>query len=67
VHLFFDDGHQHVNGDCCPDLSLDGILGGSIKCFDSKVLLDPFEEEFDLPATPKQFGDGQCRQGEIVG
>ncbi len=22
-------------------------------CFDSKVLLDPFEEEFDLPATPK--------------
>jgi len=35
--------------------------------FGSKVLLDPFEEEFDLPATPKQFGDGQCRQREVVG
>jgi len=31
------------------------------------VLLDPFEEEFDLPATPKQFGDGQCREREVVG
>jgi len=57
VQLFFDNGHQHVNGDCYPNLGLGCIRGGSIKCFDPKVLLDPFEEEFDLPATPKQFGD----------
>jgi hypothetical protein len=67
MQLFLDNGHQHVNGDCYPDLGLDCILGGSIKCFDSKMLFDPFEEEFDLPATSKQFGDGQYRQREVVG
>jgi hypothetical protein len=56
VHLFFDNGHQHVNSDCNPDLGLDGILGGPIKRFDTKVLLDPFEEDLDLPATLKQLG-----------
>jgi hypothetical protein len=56
VHLFFDNGHQHVNSDCNPDLGLDSILGGPIKRFDTKVLFDPFEEDLDLPATLKQLG-----------
>ena len=56
MHLFFDNGHQHVNSDCNPDLGLDGILGGPIKRFDTEVLLDPFEEDLDLPATLKQLG-----------
>ena len=56
MHLFFDNGHQHVDSDCNPDLGLDGILGGPIKRFDTKVLLDPFEEDLDLPATLKQLG-----------
>ena len=56
MHLFFYNGYQHVNSDCNPDLGLDGILGGPIKRFDTKVLLDPFEEDFDLPATLKQLG-----------
>ena len=60
MHLFFDNGYQHVNCNCNPNLGLDGILGGPIKRFDTKVLLDPFEEQFDLPATSKQFGDSQC-------
>ena len=31
------------------------------------MLFDPFEEQFDLPATAIKLGDGQCRQVEIVG
>ena len=31
------------------------------------MLLDPFEEQFDLPAATVQLGYGQCRQGEVVG
>jgi len=48
-------------------LGLDGILGGPVKRFDTKVLLDPFEKDLDLPATLKQLGNGQCWQGNVVG
>ena len=57
MYLFFDNGYQHVNRNCNPDLGLDGILGGPVKRFDTKVLLDPFEEDLDLPATLKQLSD----------
>ena len=60
MHLLFDNGYHHVNGDGDPNLGFDSILGGSVKRFDSKVLFDPFEEQLDLPATSKQFGDSQC-------
>ena len=32
------------------DLGFDGVLGSSEEAFDAQVLLDPFEEQFDLPA-----------------
>jgi hypothetical protein len=51
--LFFDNGHHHIKSDCNPDLGFDGILGGSIECFDTKVRFDPFEEYLNLPATLK--------------
>ena len=56
MYLFFGKGYQHVNRNCNPDLGLDGILGGPVKRFDTKVLLDPFEENLDLPTTLKQLG-----------
>ena len=31
------------------------------------MLLDPLEEEFDLPPTAIELGDGERRQGEVVG
>ena len=31
------------------------------------MLLDPFEEEFDLPASAIELGDGQCWDGKVVG
>ena len=64
---FFDDGNQYIDRDGDPDLSLHGIVAGAIKGLDAKVLLDPLEEQFDLPATSIQLSDGQRRQGKIVG
>src|SRR5258706_13936050 len=48
---FFDDGHQDVDRDGDPDLSLDRILGRTEEGLDSEVLLDPLEEKFHLPAA----------------
>jgi hypothetical protein len=31
------------------------------------MLLDPLEEQLDLPATAIEVGDGQRRQEEVVG
>ena len=31
------------------------------------MLFDPFEEQFDLPATTVKLGDRQRRQIEVVG
>ncbi len=43
------------------------ILGGAIEGLDSQVLLDPFEEQFDLPSAFAEIGDDLCREGEVVG
>ena len=44
-----------------------GVWAGAIKGFDAEMLLDPFEEQFDLPAAAIQLGDGPSRDGEVVG
>ena len=31
------------------------------------MLLDPLEEQFDLPAAAVELGDGERGQGEVVG
>ena len=67
VEAFFDDGHQHIDGDGDPDLSFDGVFRGAEEGLDSQVLFDPFEEQLDLPAAFVEFGNGECRQGEVVG
>ena len=63
----FDDGHEDVDAHSDPDLGLDSVLGGAVEGLDAKVLLDPFEEQFDLPAGLVQFCDGERRQEEVVG
>ena len=60
-------GYHEVNAGRDPDLGSHSVLAGSVKGFDAKVLLDPFEEEFDLPATLVYSGDGQGWQVEVVG
>ena len=47
--LFVDDGDHHIGGNRDPDLRFDGVRTGAVEVFDSQVLFDPFEEEFDAP------------------
>jgi hypothetical protein len=65
--LFADDGDQHVNADGNPDLRLDRVVTGAEKVFDPQILLDPFEEQFHLPAALVQLGNGEWRQVEVIG
>ena len=67
MEFLFDNGDQHVSGHGAPDLRLHRVLARSEKFLDAQMLLDPFEEQFHLPAALVQCGDGQRRQGRIVG
>ena len=60
-------GHHQVNADCDPYLGSHGVLAGAEECFDAQVLLDPFEEQFDLPASFVDRCDDLCRQIEVIG
>jgi len=65
--FFLDDRYQYVNADGDPDLGFDRVLGCTEESLDAKVLLDPFEEEFHLPAAFVKLRDGQGWKGEVVG
>ena len=67
VESFADDCQEHINGDGNPDLCLHGVLVVAVEAFDSEVLFDPFEEEFDTPACAVELCDGECGEFEIVG
>lgn len=67
MEFFLHDGDQNVHRHCDPYLGENGILGGSIETFDSQMLLEPSEEELHLPTASIQFGDRDCRYGEVVG
>ena len=49
LQFLFDDGHKDVHADGDPDLSLYSIHTIAIESLDSQMLLDPLEEQFDLP------------------
>ena len=55
--FLLDNRYQNVNADGNPDLSLHCVFGRAEKCFDSQVLLDPFEKDFYLPAVLVKPGD----------
>ena len=65
--MFLDDGTQNVNRNRNPQLTLDYVFRHAVKRFDAQMLLDPLEEQFHLPATLVQFGNGERRPLCIVG
>jgi len=67
MQTFFQNSDEQVNGDGAPDLGAHRVGRRAVKGFDAQMLLDPFEEEFDLPASAIELGDGQRRDGKIVG
>ena len=60
MKLLFDDGDEHVSGHGAVRAVAEEVL-------DAQVLLDPFEEQFDLPATLVERGDRQRWQCRVVG
>ena len=67
MQAFLGNGDQHVSADCNPDLRLDRVLVGAIKRLYSQVLLDPFEEQLDLPALAVQVCNQLGLESEVVG
>src|SRR2546423_14587418 len=67
VQFFFYDGGEHVHANRNPHLSFHRIGAGAIESFDSQVLFDPPEEQFDLPAALIEAGNCKRRQLEMVG
>jgi len=65
--FLFDDGDKHVDADRDPDLRLHGIVGRAVESFDSQMLLDPFEEQLDLPTALVEPRDRERRQRKVVG
>ena len=64
--FFLDNRYEYVHADRDPYLGLDRVDAGAKKRLDTQVLLDPFEEQFDLPAAFVKLGNGQCRQCKVV-
>ena len=60
-------GHHEVNADRDPDLGFHGVVGCAVEGLDAQVLLDPFEEQFDVPAILVDLCDGGGRQAEVIG
>ena len=65
--LFSQDRHQGVDTHGDPHLSLHRVGAVAEKVLDPQVLLDPFEEQFHLPAALVELGDGQRRKLEVIG
>ena len=63
----FDVGQEQVIDHGDPDLGHDGISGSPQKGFDFEVLLDPFEEDLDLPTLAIDFGNGAGGEVKMVG
>ena len=51
MQFLFHYGHEHIDRDRDPDLSPQGVLGSAVEILDAQVLLDPFEEQLDLPTA----------------
>jgi len=67
MQSFLGNGDQHVSADGDPDLRFDRVLVGAIKRLDAQVLLDPFEEQFDLPALSIQVRYQLGFERKVVG
>ena len=58
MQSFFENCHQQINRNRDPDLGPHGVLARAVERFDAKMLFDPFEEQFDLPAAVIELSNG---------
>jgi hypothetical protein len=50
-----------------PDLNLQSVGAGADEGFDAEVLLERFEEQFDLPALAIDGGNGGSGKAAVIG
>src|SRR5712691_6500903 len=67
VETLLDDGNEDIDRDGDADLRLHRVLRRAVEALDAKMLLDPLEEQLDLPAALVEGADGGRWQGELVG
>src|SRR3989304_6625003 len=65
--FLFHDGDEHVDADRDPYLRLHGVVARTVESFDAQMLLDPLEEQLDLPTALIEPRNRERRQGEGVG
>ena len=61
------DGNQTIGNDGCTDLNPDGILCSAPEFLDLQMLLQPLEEELNLPPVLVEIGNLKRGQMESVG
>ena len=66
LKAFFDDGNEHIDRNRYPYLGFHGVFRCAVETLDSQVLLDPLEEQFNMPAAAVKVGDGHGRKREVV-
>ena len=67
MQTFFDDGDQDISRHGNAYLRLHGVFAGTQKGFDTQMLFDPFEKQFDLPALLVKCRDQFGFECEVVG
>ncbi len=67
VELFFEDGDHGIDADGHPQLGAHGVVAGAVKGFDAQMLLEPAEEQFDLPALFVELANGPGGQPKMIG
>ena len=67
IQTLLDDGNEHIDRDRDPYLGFDRVLRSAEERLDSKMLFDPLEEQFDLPALTIQLADRARGKRGIVG
>ena len=63
---FSHDSEQQVRGTNDPNLSFDGVLGSAEEHFDTKMLLETFEEQLNLQPESIEPSDRDWSQREVV-
>lgn len=67
IQAFLGNSDQHIGADRDPYLRLDSVLAGTKEGLDPQMLLDPLEEQLDLPSLSIQVGNHGGFEREIVG
>jgi hypothetical protein len=67
LEALLDDGDEDVDRDGDPDLGFHRVFGCPEELLDPQMLLDPLEEQLDLPSALVKSADGRGRQTELIG